>query len=198
MEVKGTISAVIGDLAIPIADLKKEVYVLDNINKYTDKKKILEALQMVNLDEDYLLKKSNDLSNVEYNKLLLVNALVNKNKIIYLDFFEKGLCYKEKQYFKRLFKKLSKEYGISFLVLTNDLSFCIDLVDEYVIYKENEDAYIVDKKDLYKKEIYKYFPKHELVDFVLKSRKYGHLLDDYTDIKDVLKAIYREIKWDIF
>lgn len=194
MEVKGTISAVIGDLAIPIADLKKEVYVLDNINKYTDKKKILEALQMVNLDEDYLLKKSNDLSNVEYNKLLLVNALVNKNKIIYLDFFEKGLCYKEKQYFKRLFKKLSKEYGISFLVLTNDLSFCIDLVDEYVIYKENEDAYIVDKKDLYKKEIYKYFPKHELVDFVLKSRKYGHLLDDYTDIKDVLKAIYREIK----
>ena len=67
MEIKGKISAVIGDLTIPIADLRKEVYVLDNINKYTDKKKIVEALQMVNLDEDYLLKKSNDLSNVEYN-----------------------------------------------------------------------------------------------------------------------------------
>lgn len=194
MEIKGKISAVIGDLTIPIADLRKEVYVLDNINKYTDKKKIVEALQMVNLDEDYLLKKSNDLSNVEYNKLLLVNDLVNKNKLIYLDFFEKGLCYREKQYFKRLFKKLSRDYGISFLVLTNDLSFCIDLVDEYAIYKENEAIYVYDKKDLYNREIYKYYPKHELVDFVIKSRKQGHLLEDYTDIKDILKAIYRELK----
>lgn len=194
MELKGKISAVVGDLSIPIADLKKEVYVLDNINKYTDKKKIVEALKMVNLDEDYLLKKSNDLSNVEYNKLLLVNCLVNKNDLIYLDFFEKGLCYKEKQYFKRLFKKLSKEYGISFLILTNDLSFVIDLVDEYLIYKENKEVVVVDKRDLYSKQIYKYYPKHELIDFVIKSRKYGHLKDDYTDIKDVLKAIYREIK----
>jgi len=194
MELKGRICAVVGDLNIPIADLKKEVYVLDNINKYTEKKKIIEALRMVNLDEEYLLKKSNDLSNVEYNKLLLVNDLVNKNKLIYLDFFEKGLCYKEKQYFKRLIKKLAKDYGISFLVITNDLGFCIDLVDEYAIYESNKETRVIDKKDLYKEEIYRYYPKHELVDFVIKSRKHGYLLDDYTDVKDVLKAIYRELK----
>ena len=110
MEVRGRIYSYIGNNIYSTFNIKKEVYVLDNIHKYSDTKKIIEALKMVNLNEDYLLKKSNDLSNTEYNKLRLVSDLVNNEKINILDYFDKGLCYKEKEYFKRLFKKLSKNF----------------------------------------------------------------------------------------
>ena len=198
MEVKGKIYAYIGDNIYTTFKQKKEVYVLDNIKKYSDSKKIIEALKMVNLSEDYLIKKSNDLSNSEYNKLSLATDLVNNEKTIILDYFDRGLCFKEKEYFKRLFKKLSKNYGINFYIKTNDLSFCIDLADEYLIFNNNKILKSVSKKDLYTEQVYKYFDKRSLVDFVLKSRKYNHLMDDYNDTKDILKAIYRELEWDIY
>ena len=194
MEVKGKIYSYIGDNIFSTFNVKKEVYILDHIKKYSDNKKILEALKIVNLNEDYLLKKSNDLSNSEYNKLRLAGDLVNNEKLIILDYFDKGLCYKEKEYFKRLFRKLSKNYGITFYIKTNDFSFCIDLVDEYLIFDGNKIIKNILKKDIYKEEAYKYYDKHNLIDFVLKSRKYNHLLDNYTDSKDVLKAIYRELE----
>lgn len=196
MEIKGRIYSYIGDNILSTFNLKKEVYILDNIHKYSDTKKILEALKMVNLSEDYLLRKSNDLSNTEYNKLRLASDLVNNEKMIILDYFDRGLCYKEKEYFKRLFKKLSRDYGIVFYIKTNDFSFCIDLVDEYLIFDKDRIVKSILKKDIFKEEAYKYYDKHVLIDFVLKSRKYNHLKDDYTDIKDVLKAIYRELEWD--
>lgn len=194
MEVTGKIYSYIGDGIFSTFNLKKEVYILDHINKYTDSKKILEALKIVNLSDDYLLRKSNDLSNTEYNKLRLANDLINNEKIIILDYFDKGLCYKEKEYFKRLFRKLAKNYGINFYIKTNDFSFCIDLVDEYLVFDNNRIVKNILKKEAFKEKVYLYYDKHTLVDFVLKSRKYNHLLDDYTDIKDVLKAIYRELE----
>ena len=194
MELKNGIYAIIGDKSYSTINQKKEIYILDNLDKYADKNKIIEALKMVNLNEDYLLRKSNNLSTVEYNKLALVNDLVNKEKIIVLDHFEKGLCYKEKEYFKRLFKKISNDYGIQILIKTNDFSFCVDLVDEYIITENEKIIKRINRKDIYKENAFEYFDKHLLYDFVIKSRKYNHLKEDYTDIKDVLKAIYRELK----
>lgn len=197
MEVRGKVFGVIGDKYSTI-NQGKEVYVLDHINKYTNKDKIIEALKMVNLSEDYLLKKSNNLSTVEYNKLSLVNSLLNKEDLIILDHFEKGLCHKEREYFKRLIRKLSKQYGIDFAIKTNDFTFCFDLVDEYDIFKNGSLIKRVDKKDAYREEIYKHYDKHQLIDFVLLSRKKGYLKDDYYSVNEVIKAVYRELVWDIF
>lgn len=194
MEIRGKIYAYIGDNIYNSINIKKEVYILEKIKKNTKSKKIIEALQMVNLNEEYLLKKSNDLSNNEYNKLRLASDLINNEKIIILDYFERGLCNREREYFKRLFKKLSRDYGINFYIKTNDFDYCMSFIDEYLIFDKNKIVKSVSKKDIYKEEIYKYFDKHVLVDFVLSSRKYNHLKDDYTDIKDILKAVYRELE----
>lgn len=194
MELKGKISVLVGDINNSLVDNGKEVYVLEHVDKYTKSSKIIEALSMVNLSQDYLLMKSNDLSNVEYRKLLLVTDLVNKEKNIVLEHFDKGLSQKEKQYFKVLFRKLSNNYGINFFIITNDLDFCMDMADEYLLYKKGKISKTYSKKDIFNEELYSYFDKHTLVDFVIKSRKYNHIKEDYYDIKDVLKAIYRELK----
>lgn len=194
MELKGKISVLVGDINSSLIDNNKEVYVLEHVDKYAKSSKIVEALSMVNLSQDYLLMKSNDLSNVEYRKLLLVTDLVNKEKNIVLEHFDKGLSQKEKQYFKVLFRKLSNNYGINFLVITNDLDYCMDLADEYLVYKRGKITKTFSKNDVFNEELYSYFDKHTLVDFIIKSRKFDHIKDDYFDIKDVLKAIYRELK----
>ena len=194
MEIEGKIISIIGDNLPSKISMGKEVYVFDSIPKYTRNKKIIEALKMVNLEEDYLLKKSNDLSNTEYNKLMLAKDLIIGSKVIYLDYFEKGMCFKEKEYFKKLLKKITKNYGITFIVKTNDFSFCLNFVDEFHLFENNLLSKVVDKKDIYKEKIYKYYNTHQLIDFVVKSRKLKHMQEDYFDIKEIMKAVYRELK----
>lgn len=194
MEKTGLIRAVIGDVKLNVINHNKKAYILEDLSKRISKKKIIEALSMVNLNEDYLLKKTNDLSDSEYNKLLFVKDLLNKNKNITLEFFERGLCSKERTYFKRLLKKLAKEYTINFNIITNDLTFCIGLVDEFAIYEDNNLVKTFDKSEIYDEELYDYFDRNQLFYFVTKSRNYGHLYKDYYDIKDVLKAVYRELE----
>ena len=194
MEIKGKVIAAIGANLNFNRNLNKEIYIFDKIPKFTRKEKILEALKMVNLTEDYTLKKSNDLSNVEYNKLLLARDLILGSEIIFLDYFEKGMCFKEREYFKKLIKKLSRDYKLTFLINTNDFTFCINLVDEYHVFVNDVLSKIVSYKDSYKESIYKYYNNHQIIDFVLKSRKYNHLKNDYYEINEVLKAIYRELK----
>lgn len=193
MEIKGKVIATVG-VSLTNKTINKEIYIFDKIPKFTKREKIVEALKMVNLSEEYIVKKSNDLSNVEYNKLLLARDLIIGSKIIFLDYFEKGMCYKEREYFKKLIKKLSRNYNLTFLVNTNDFSFCVNLVDEYHIFVDDKLDRIVSSKDIYKSEIYSYFTNHQLIDFVLKSRKFKHLKNNYYELNEVLKAIYRELK----
>lgn len=198
MEIKGKIISTIGANLDYLRKTNKEIYIFDKLPQFIKKKKVVEALKMVNLDEEYIVKKSNDLSTVEYNKMLLARDLLMNIEIIFLDYFEKGMCHKEREYFKKLIKKLSKNYNLTFIINTNDFSFCVNLVDEYHIFENNQLVNIVTSKDIYKEEVYKYFSNNQLFDFVVKSRKCKHLKEDYFDVNEVLKAIYRELKWDIF
>ena len=154
MEKVGRITALIGDYKLRVINRQKKAYVLEDVSKHISKKKVIEALKMVNLTEDYLLKKSNDLSDSEYNKLLFVRDLLNKNQTIVLEYFERGLCSKEREYFKRLFRKLSREYSINFNVITNDLTFCIGLVDEFDLYEQGKFSRTFSKSDIYDEELY--------------------------------------------
>lgn len=193
MEIKGKVIATVG-VNLTNKSSNKEIYVFDKIPKFTKREKIVEALEMVNLSEEYIVKKSNDLSNVEYNKLLLARDLIIGPEVIFLDYFEKGMCFKEREYFKKLIKKLSRDYDLTFLINTNDFSFCMNLVDEYHVFVNEKLDKVVLSKELYQSEVYNYFINHQLLDFVVKSRKFKHLKDNYYEINEVLKAIYRELK----
>lgn len=194
MEIEGKVISIIDHNIKPNIGNNKEIYIFDSLPKNTKRDKVLEALKMVNLSEDYILKKSNDLSNSEYNKLLLARDLISGAKIIFLDYFEKGLCFKEREYFKKLIRKLAKEYKLTFLINTNDFSFCLNLVDEYHFFKEGQLDKIISSRDIYKEKVYEHFNNHQLIDFVCMSRKHGYLREDYYDINEILKAIYRELK----
>lgn len=161
----------------------------ESVGEYLDSPKALNALKLVMLDSSILAKKGIELSNAEIKAITLAKALIDNKEIIVLEYFEKELNDKEKENYKRFFKKLVNDTNKTILIYTNDLTFLWDIADR-VFYVDNEQVInTYEKKD--------YFKLGEIVDtpiissFITKIRNKGIKIEDYKDIKDLLKAIYR-------
>lgn len=159
------------------------------VEEYLNSPKSLNALKIVMLDSSILEKKGSELSTAEIKKVALAKALIENKEIIVLDYFEKELNHKEKENYKRLFKKLANDTKKTILIYTNDLTFLWDIADN-IFFVDNEQVI-----NTYEKS--NYFDLIELVDkpiiskFLNEIRKKGIKIEDYKDIKDLLKAVYR-------
>ena len=158
----------------------------DTTSNYINSKKALQSLQMVLLDASYLDKKSSELSLNEIKKINLAKALCENKSHLVLDYFDKELNYKEKIYFKNLFKRLVNDYHKTIILHTNDLSFIWDISQE--IYVIDDDIKVFNKNDL---SILNYVEKPEIIKFIdlLKAKNID--IDYYKEPQDLLKAIYR-------
>ena len=110
----------------------------DTTSNYINSKKALQSLQMVLLDASYLDKKSSELSLNEIKKINLAKALCENKSHLVLDYFDKELNYKEKIYFKNLFKRLVNDYHKTIILHTNDLSFIWDISQEIITLKNQK------------------------------------------------------------
>lgn len=159
------------------------------VEEYLNSPKSLNALKLVMLDSNILEKKGSELSTAEIKKVALAKALIENKEIIVLDYFEKELNHKEKENYKRLFKKLANDTNKTILIYTNDITFLWDIADS-IFFVDNEQVI-----NTYEKR--NYFDLIELVDkpiiskFLNEIRKKGIKIEDYKDIKDLLKAVYR-------
>lgn len=160
-----------------------------NVEEYLNSPKSLNALKLVMLDSNILEKKGSELSTAEIKKVALAKALIENKEIIVLDYFEKELNHKEKENYKRLFKKLANDTNKTILIYTNDITFLWDIADS-IFFVDNEQVI-----NTYEKR--NYFDLIELVDkpiiskFLNEIRKKGIKIENYKDIKDLLKAVYR-------
>lgn len=161
----------------------------ESVKEYLDSPKALNALKLVMLDSSILTKKGIELSNAEIKAITLAKALIDNKEIIVLEYFEKEQNAKEKDYYKRFFKKLVNDTDKTILIYTNDLTFLWDIADR-IFYVDNDQVInTYEKKD--------YFKLGEIVNtpiissFITKIRNKGIKIEDYKDIKDLLKAIYR-------
>ena len=164
-----------------------------SVNEYlmsvTNEDKVSSSLKMVMFENDKYSKIRN-LSPVDKKKVQLAYALCKKEKYIFLEYFEKGLTTKEKDYFKKLFQKL-KEYHITIIIHTNDINFFIGAVDKICLVKDNNVVTILSKNNWYNKEIYDYVSEPVIVEFINYCKRKGINIDNYMDNKEVIKAIFR-------
>ena len=158
------------------------------VKEYLNSEKSLQALKIVMLNETYLNKKINELSESEIKIISLAKSLIENKPYIILDYFEKGLTDKEKENYKRLFKKLSKKYAKTILIFTNDLTFIWDICHSIFYVDNNEDI------NTYTKEEYYDIP----ISNIPKIKEFTNLLHEkdikianYKNVLDLLKAIYR-------
>lgn len=156
---------------------------------FLNSSKSLNALKLVMLDDSILNKKGTELSNGEIKAVSLAKELIANKEIIVLDYFEKELNNREKENYKRLLKKLSQDFNKTIIIYTNDLTFLWDICEE-IIYVDNDKVINTYQKDNYFKLV-KLVDKPIISNFIEKIRAKGIKIEDYKDIKDLLKGVYR-------
>ena len=159
------------------------------VEEYLNSPKSLNALKLVMLDSNILEKKGSELSTAEIKKIALAKALIENKEIIVLDYFEKELNHKEKENYKRLFKKLANDTNKTILIYTNDLTFLWDIADNIFFVDNGQVINTYEKRNYF--ELIELVDKPIISNFLNEIRKKGIKIEDYKDIKDLLKAVYR-------
>lgn len=159
------------------------------VKEYLNSEKDSSSLKMVMLNESFLTKKSNELSISELKKVSLAKALIENKDYLVLNYFEKELNYQEKENFKRLWRKLSKDYEKTIILFTNDITNIWSLACELIIVDKYNVINTVSKENYFK--IIDNINKPEIVKFIELMRELGIDVEDYMDTKELLKAIYR-------
>ena len=158
-----------------------------SVKEYLNNSKDANSLKMVMLDETYLNKDVSNLSDSELKSIILAKELIQNKDFLVLDYFEKGFNYNEKEYFKRLFKRLVNDYNKTIIIYTNDITFLWDIIDELIIINDN----II---KITKKEILNNLDKFdnpEIIKMVDLIKAKGINIDYYKNPMDLLKTIYR-------
>lgn len=182
-----------GCSVIKVKTFKEDIFVKDFLEQVTNnEKKVINSCKIINEKESFLYKKLNVLSSSEVLKLLLVKSFFNKENIIALIDFEKYFMEKDLLFFKKLFRKLVDKYNKKIILFSNNVNFMFDLIDTLYL-NTGKNIISFEQKDLYNEKIYKYLDRPKIVDFVNYLNSKGKKFLPYTEMKELLKAIYREV-----
>ena len=159
------------------------------VKEYLNSPKASSSLKMVMLNDEILNKTSNELSIGNLKKISLAKALIENKDYLVLNYFEKEQNYQEKENFKRLWKKLSKEYHKTIIIFTNDLTYVWDIAKELIFVDNYSVINTILKND------YNIFMDNlnnpEITKFIELMKEKGIDIDNYTNVLELLKAIYR-------
>ncbi|TRO66657.1 ABC transporter ATP-binding protein [Christiangramia sabulilitoris] len=106
----------------------------------TDLKKIMYAIQLVNI-EDIRDKKCHELSDGQFQKVLIARALAQDTPLIILDEPTTHLDLFHKAYVLKLLQKLSKDTNKAILFATHEINLALQLCDKLIIIKDKKTLY---------------------------------------------------------
>ena len=148
----------------------------------------------VGLDESIKNHPLNNLSTTEQKKLTFAKCIITNPKIIILDFYEKGLTYLELNRIKKMLLKFKLKYNKNIIICSDNLEKYLNIIDNFIIFKEGTKVLEGTSKDLYNTELYKYIEMPSIISFIKKVQGSGHNISNYLDLKELIKAIYRDVE----
>lgn len=177
-----------------VKDEIKEVMKNYNYKTKNVSKHIVDSLKMVGLDESYIDREINTLSYTEKKRLELAIILSYNPEVIVLDDFFKGFNYKDKEYFRKLFLKLKNKYQKTVIMITNDLASTFELVDKVYVINKGKLVISGGKEVYYQDKLYQYTDLPKIVEFTKYAQEQGHDILEYTELKELIKELYRNVK----
>ncbi len=169
--------------------MKQFGYKASNMTKH-----IVDSLKIVGIGEEYLDRDPNTLSYTEKKKVMLASAMSYNPSVLILEDFDKGLLFKEREYFRKLFLKLKNKFNKTIILITKDLTSMFDLVDKMHVINKGKLVISGGKEIFYDNKLYKYVEMPRIVEFTKYAQECGHNILEYTDIKELIKELYRNVK----
>ena len=157
-------------------------------------KHITDSLTIVGLDDSYLVRDPNTLSYVEKKKVNFALAMSYNPEVLVIESFDKGLTFREREYFRKLFIKLKNKYKKTIILVNSELPFMFSLVDKLYVINKGKLVINGDKDIFYSDKLYKYLELPKIVEFIKYANYQGHDIEEYTDIKELIKGLYRDVK----
>lgn len=96
--------------------------------------KILKLMQL----EEYALRKTNELSGGELQKVIIARALVQEPKILLLDEPANNLDLKNQMEVMKIIKDISKSQNITSIVVMHDLNLTLRFSDKFIMLKDGK------------------------------------------------------------
>lgn len=184
-----------------IKDVLKECSILGVVGNYKSTLKLMGkvkdlsvknismALKMVNLSDSILDRNLQDLSISEVWKIELATKL--DEDIIIIGNMYNSLIHKDREYIKKLFIKLSEEYGKKIVLIDNNMNSFLNFVKKLVVINNKSVIYVTE--DLYDEKLYDYIRMPKLIEFINYVNKDSEKVNKTTDIYELLKDIYRRV-----
>lgn len=169
--------------------MKNYGYKVDNVSKH-----MIDSLKIVGLDDNYLSREVKTLSYTELKKVKLASVICYNPEVIILDSFDSGMIFRDKEYFKKLFLKLKNKFKKTIVLINCNLDFLFDVVDKVYVINKGKLVLDSDKDIFYEDKLYKYVEMPNIVSFTKYAQDEGHLISEYTDIKELIKELYRNVK----
>jgi energy-coupling factor transport system ATP-binding protein len=160
-------------------------------------KQVSDALMMVGLDDSFLDRNVFNLSGGEKRKVAIASVLVFNPKIVVLDEPTVGLDQKSKKKLMQLIKILKDRYHKTVIIASHDVDMLNVIADDIVVMDSGRVVMSGSKVDVFKNaalfnRIGLRLPR--IVEFTGKVvKEKGVILGRYTDIKDLIKDIYRHV-----
>lgn len=161
------------------------------------RKRILNSLKIVGLDESYLRRSIRTLSTTEKKLIQLAIGLLSNPEILILDNFFRNIDLKLEKKLIMLFQRLKDNYNKTIILLNNDLDKVYKYSDYFIIIKnsnillEGNFKGIVSKIKLLKDNNI-YIPDMLEFTYLVREKKKVNI-DYYKDIRDLIKDIYKHV-----
>lgn len=180
--------------------VEKEIgFALNNFkfDKSKINKKVIDILKVIGLDETYLNKNPFNLSFGEKRKIAIASILVYNPSVLILDEPTVGLDSRNKKDLILLIKKLNERYKKTIIIVSHDIDMIYNISNNILIMDNGKLVCNLPKEEISKN--YSIFKKHDIcppkiLEFsrmVLEEKKIK--LGEYDDIKDLIKAVYRNV-----
>lgn len=166
-----------------------------HLNEEDKDRRVKQACKMVLLEESLLDRNPQTLSSKESKKLSLACALIGNPDVLVLEDFSYGFSHHELEYYQKLFHKLCDTYHKTIILLEDSSEFLCGVVDTICVLANSEKVYEGDQDAFFDSELYQYIEMPEVIAFLFYLQERGHFIGNHREMKEVLKAIYRDVAY---
>ena len=182
---------------LTVNELMKQTIKQNNLIIKDYSKKIRDSLKIVGLDETYLERKLQTLSQSEKKILQYALSLISNPELIIAEEPFRFLDNKNEKKIFMLLQRLKEQFNINIILLSNDQNTLHKYTDNMIFIKNNnvilegQTNEVYQRVDFLKKNK---FLIPEIIEFTyLAKKKKSVKIDYHKDIRDIIKDIYKHV-----